>query len=506
MNTHTRSMMFALSALLAIAMTLGLGDRANALVPDGAWRMDLPKDSGVVFHTIITIHPEGDKIRAAVTVNAPCAPSISSDAREEGGGVIFSLPDWDWKFSVTPQGPNLRVALSIDGGKTQESHIAVPAAKSDFSLPAVIPPPPFRDLPPNGLALTPPMGWNSWNHFGETVDDKIIRETADAIVASGMAAAGYVYVNIDDTWELGRDAAGNILANRKFPDMKALADYVHSKGLKLGIYSSPGFQTCGCYEGSYGHEAQDAKTYATWGIDYLKYDWCSASQLYPDSALRAIYQRMADALRASGRPIVFSFCEYGMGDVWTWGPKAGANLWRTTGDIEDNWESMCRNGFSQDKLAPYAAPGHWNDPDMLEVGNGRMTPLEYRTHFSLWCMLAAPLIAGNDLRTMSNETREILTNREVIAVDQDSLGRQGTAVSRKDGIEIWTKSMSGGAKAIAIFNRNTDERPVTFVWSDLGFTRQPASVRDLWRHVDCDVSSGYSIRVPGHGVFVLLVK
>jgi alpha-galactosidase len=337
------------------------------------------------------------------------------------------------------------------------------------------------------------MGWNSWNHFAERVDDKVVREVADTMVSSGMAAAGYQYVNIDDTWEAGRDAQGAIVPNTKFPDMKALADYVHAKGLKLGIYSSPGYVTCGGYPGSYGHEEQDARTFAAWGIDYLKYDWCSASQLYPNSGLQASYQKMGLALLASGRPIVYSLCEYGTAGVWGWGPKVDGNLWRTTGDIQDHWKSMEKIGFDQGRLAPYAGPGHWNDPDMLEVGNGGMTATEYRTHFSLWCMLAAPLIAGNDLRTMSEETRDILTNREVIAVDQDPLGREATRVMEQDGVEIWVKPMQDGSRAVGVFNRNADERTASFTWAQLHANAAPAA-------------QGFSGAVAGHGVAMLLIK
>src|SRR5205807_22126 len=256
----------------------------------------------------------------------------------------------------------------------------------------------------------------------------------------------YQYINIDDTWEAGRDAQGHITTNKKFPDMKALADYVHGKGLKIGIYSSPGPNTCAGYEGSYGHEEQDAQTYAAWGIDYLKYDWCGARNLYTDQEMRALYQVMGDALLRSGRPILYSLCQYGRAEVWKWGPQVGGNAWRTTGDIRDAWDSMTKIGFDQDELAPYASPGHWNDPDMLEIGNGGMTDDEYRTHMTLWSMLAAPLLAGNDLRSMSDSTREILINREVIAIDQDKEGKQGRRLSKSasgpDAQEIWALPLS----------------------------------------------------------------
>jgi len=374
-----------------------------------------------------------------------------------------------------------------------------------YHLPAALahpPLPPLRALPPNGLALTPPMGWNSWNEFKAKVNDKVIRQTADYMVSSGMKAAGYTYINIDDTWEGQRDSQGNIQSNAKFPDMKALADYVHSKGLKLGIYSSPGPQTCAGYEGSYNHEAQDARTYAAWGIDYLKYDWCSAARVYTAAEMKPAYEKMALALRATGRPIVFSLCQYGDLDVWSWGAEVGGNLWRTTGDIQDNYASMARNGFSQNAHAPFAGPGHWNDPDMLEVGNGGMTDTEYRTHMSLWSILAAPLLAGNDLSKMTPATLAILTNREVIAVDQDKLGKQGDRVSQNGDLEVWKKPLAGGALAVGLFNRGPQAASMTVRWSDLGLKSNP-KVRDLWAHRNIHAPGSYTVQVPSHGVVML---
>jgi alpha-galactosidase len=325
---------------------------------------------------------------------------------------------------------------------------------------------------------------------------------ADAMASNGMKDAGYRYINIDDTWEAGRDARGNITTNKKFPDMKALADYVHSKGLRLGIYSSPGPNTCAGYEGSYGHEAQDAKTYAAWGIDYLKYDWCGARTLYTDEEMPAVYQIMGDALLATGRPIVYSLCQYGRLDVWKWGPDVGGNLWRTTGDIRDVWDSMSRIGFGQKDLAPYAKPGHWNDPDMLEIGNGGMSDSEYRTHMALWSLLAAPLLAGNDLRNMTPSILEILTNREVIAVDQDALGKQGTKVWGPEGSdqEIWTRPLADGSTAVGVFNRGATDASVRVRWADIGLATHGA-VRDLWAKAAV-ASSGpvLNVTVPAHGV------
>ena len=357
------------------------------------------------------------------------------------------------------------------------------------------------------LASTPPMGWNSWNKFAAKVDDKTVREIADAMVASGMKDAGYVYINIDDTWEAKRDAQGNIQTNEKFPDMKALADYVHSKGLKLGIYSSPGPKTCAGYEGSYKHEEQDAKTWAAWGIDYLKYDWCSAGQVYKPEEMQAVYKKMSNALKATGRPIVFSLCQYGMQDVWKWGAAVGGNLWRTTGDISDNWKSMTTIGFDkQTGLEQYAGPGHWNDPDMLEIGNGGMTSTEYKTHMTLWAMLAAPLLAGNDLRSMDDETRQILTNKEVIAVDQDPAGHQGRLVSKTGSTEIWAKQLADGDLAVALFNRGNLMTEVRVYWPILGIEGKH-KVRDLWRQRDLgSMRDQYYAEVPAHGAVLIRIE
>jgi alpha-galactosidase len=276
--------------------------------------------------------------------------------------------------------------------------------------------------------------------------------------------------------------------------------------LKLGIYSSPGPNTCAGYEGSYGHEEQDARVYAAWGIDYLKYDWCGARTIYSDEEMPPVYQKMGDALLASGRPIVYSLCQYGRLDVWKWGADVGGNLWRTTGDIRDSWDSMTGIGFKQNEFAEWARPGHWNDPDMLEIGNGAMSEAEYRTHLSLWAMLAAPLLAGNDLRSMSPAILSILTNREVIAVDQDKEGKQGKQVWKSGEQEIWTRPLAGGARAVAIFNRGAEAAKVTVCWADLGM-RNKTSVRDLWEHRDVENSGPeYSVSVPSHGVVMLTAR
>jgi len=356
------------------------------------------------------------------------------------------------------------------------------------------------------LAQTPPMGWNSWNKFAEKINGQTVKEIADAMVSSGMKDAGYVYVNIDDTWQGKRDAEGVLQPNEKFPDMKGLADYVHSKGLKIGIYSSPGPKTCAGYEGSYQHEAQDAQTWAAWGIDYLKYDWCSAKDVYKDEEMPAVYKKMGDALKATGRPIVFSLCQYGKQKVWEWGAASGGNLWRTTGDIEASWKSMSSIGFDkQTGLDQYAGPGHWNDPDMLEVGNDRMDAVEDKCHMSLWAMLAAPLLAGNDIRSMSDDTKEILLNKELIAIDQDKLGRQGTRVTKDGRTETWMKPLSNGDLAVAMFNRDDRDQLMIVKWSDLGITGKH-EVRDIWHHADRGrIKDLFEAEVSSHGAVVIRV-
>jgi alpha-galactosidase len=366
----------------------------------------------------------------------------------------------------------------------------------------------------SSVAATPPMGWNSWNHFAEKINDAIVRAQADAMVSSGMREAGYVYINIDDTWEGERDAQGAIQTNSKFPDMKALADYVHRKGLKLGIYSSPGPKTCAGFEGSYRHEEQDAQTYVAWGIDYLKYDLCSFDKMMeaagsPEAGHRLMleaYAKMHNALVKAGRPIVFSLCQYGADAVWRWGASVGGNAWRTTGDISDKYSSMTQIGFGQAGLARFSGPGRWNDPDMLEVGNGGMNQEEYRTHMSLWALLAAPLLAGNDLSTMKPETIAMLTNREVIAIDQDPLGKQADRVWAEGSQEVWARPLADGSKVVGIFNRFDWPQTIDVDFEKLGFKKTGVKMRDIWAGKDIGRSAGkYEAHVPAHGVVLLKV-
>jgi len=371
-----------------------------------------------------------------------------------------------------------------------------------------------------GLALTPPMGWNTWNKFACNVSDELVRSMADAMVKSGMKDVGYQYVVIDDCWQVSRDKNANIVADpQRFPNgIKAVADYVHSVGLKFGIYSDAGSKTCAGRPGGLGHEYQDALMYASWGVDYLKYDWCNT---LPDQDAKASYANIRAALDTSGRPIVLSICEWGKNQPWLWGKEAGGNLWRTTGDIQDRWAgqqkwgdgSCCSNGMldivdQQVGIGSYAGPGHWNDPDMLEVGNGGMTTTEYRSHFSLWTILAAPLIAGNDLRNMTPEIRDILTNKEVIAVDQDPLGREGRRVAKDGDLEIWAKQLRDGGRAVILLNRGSSQHEITVIWEDIGYPNHlSAAVRDLWAHKDLGSFTGkFSAPVDSHGVVMVTIR
>jgi alpha-galactosidase len=340
------------------------------------------------------------------------------------------------------------------------------------------------------LAATPPMGWNSWNWFAGKVTDKDVRQAADLIVSSGMRDAGYVYVNIDDTWEGQRDASGVLHTNEKFPDMKALADYVHSKGLKLGIYSSPGPQTCARFEGSYNHEQQDADLYASWGIDFLKYDLCSFHRIMLEAApddkarqnemMHAAYEKMHQAILKTGRPMVYSLCQYGHDSGWQWAPQVGGNMWRTTGDVDPTFDRITLIGREQAGLGKYAGPGHWNDPDMLEVGNGKLTLDENRIHMGMWAMLAAPLLAGNNLSELTPEITAILTNREIIAIDQDPLGKQAERIFAEGPVEIWSRPLADGGRAVAIFNFGDDE---SFL-RGIGLHLKEAGVGKNWKARD----------------------
>ncbi len=367
------------------------------------------------------------------------------------------------------------------------------------------------------LALTPPMGWNSWNCFGPNINEKLIKEIADSMVKTGMRDAGYIYLVIDDGWQWKRDENGNIIPDpKKFPNgIKPLVDYVHKKGLKFGIYSDAGRKTCQGLPGSRGYEYQDARTYAEWGVDYLKYDWCYHGKQNSEAS----YKLMRDALYKAGRPIVFSICEWGTTKPWTWAKDIG-HLWRTTEDIQDCWDCVNEWGGlgwtlildKQVGLENYSGPGHWNDPDMLEVGNGGMTPEEYKAHFSMWCMLSAPLMAGNDIRKMSPEIKEILLNKEVIAIDQDPLGKQGFKLVDAGDYELWVKELKNREVAVALLNRGeTTVKPrIGWRWilKRFGFQNETYKIRDLWKHkfigkYTPDKKKVFHFKVKRHSVILL---
>ena len=555
--------------LLSFGAVFAAGAVLLLAQPDisGVWVLKIPRGDGTFRKTFYELKQDGQTVTMATmgagrgpVAPAPPAqpPAGAPPAAGRGGGRGPAMP-----MTATFAGGKIRFEMGGRGGFGQQKQPAAPtvyegpleggkfvlaitgggggggrggpapttavlerSTREAFDLPR-LPLPEFHTVKSNGLAKTPPMGWNSWNLFRGRVDDKLVREIADAMITSGMKKAGYIYVNIDDTWEgESRDAQGNMTTNTKFPDMKALADYVHSKGLKIGIYSSPGPTTCQQYEGSYGHEAQDAKTFAQWGIDYLKYDWCGASRVYTDEDMHAAYQKMGDALLKAGRPIVYSLCQYGRAKVWEWGPSVGGNLWRTTGDIGDRWQSMENLGFgpsipggirqpnqpappnlTQLDIAKASNVGHWNDPDMLEVGNGGMTADEYRTHFALWCMLRAPLLAGNDIRTMTQETKDILLNTEVIAIDQDAAALPAKLASREGTSDVIVRPLKDKSTAVALFNRGDQATTISVTWNAIGLGGKKLRGRDLWKHEAVELSGDrYSTSVPSHGVVLLKVS
>jgi len=551
-----------------------------------------------------TPSPTPDYTSAIRTPPAPATPRINGArvyGERPGHPFFYHLPVTGQRpITVTAQG--LPDGLTLDPSTGNITGTVAQAGQDDVNFTAsnalgsgaatirfVIGP---------TICLTPPLGWNSWNAFHVTVTDNKIRGAADAMVATGLIDHGWTFINMDDRWEGDRDANGVIQSGKKFPDMKALTDYIHSKGLKVGIYSSPGPLTCAGAVASYLHEDQDAATYAAWGIDYLKYDWCSygsiaemlredkyadllsgsnaaeakslalenailtmrrygrdpsylpqsdaLKQLAAQSAsytkdqiaarMKAIKHRLEELhalshlfdasqiaafevdldkapyikMRASldkvNRDIVFSFCQYGMGKVWEWGAQTGGNLWRTTGDIGPTWPSVESHGFNQNGLEQWAGPGHWNDPDMLEIGNGNLTPDENYTHMTLWCMLSAPLLIGCDMPRMTPFTVSLFSNDEVLAVNQDSLGKQGWRAKQDGQTEVWMKPLAGGAVAVAFFNRGDTAAPVSVNWSDLELTG-PQNMRDLWRQKDIGVQeSGYSLTVAPHGAELFKVQ
>lgn len=500
----------ALFAATALATaTLCIASPASAKTPfDGVWLFDkAPPTPGI---TMMEIKSKGAKIEGRVTT-LWYGPVEMMNPRVEDGKLLFEArnindrdhPTRNWSVSLKDGKPYLEgqiweSAIAVDGYRGT----AKDARARAFRFAAL---PPLGQPIPSKLAATPPMGWSSWNKFAEHIDDKTVRAMADAMVSSGLRDAGYHYINIDDGWQGKRDANGVLQPNEKFPDMKALTDYVHAKGLKIGIYSSQGPRTCAGYEGSYGHVAQDAKSFADWGFDYLKYDLCSGEWFYADAdTVKRSYHEMGAALQATGREMIFSLCEYGRFDVGSWGRDVGGQLWRTTGDITDDYETMARIGFDKNGNAAHAGPHGWNDPDMLEIGNGGMSADEYRTHMTLWAMSAAPLMMGHDLRETDAATLAMLTNRRVIAIDQDAGGVQGKAVRKQGGLEVWAKPLADGRVALALFNRGTEGATMALSAADAGLP-SIAQVEDLWSGATATALPA-SYDVPARGTVMVVVK
>jgi len=479
---------------------------------------DTPASTVISF----TEGASGARVSAMLELPYILTPPVSDLPRVNGAHVFGVRPgsSFFYKIPATGKAPLIYRAMDLPEGLSLDSKSGIISGKivtrGSFSCSLIAENMmgtdtlPFRIEVGDLISLTPPLGWNSWNCWGLSVSDEKVRSSALAMKQSGLIDHGWSYINIDDGWE-DTHLDGKIVTNEKFPDMTALCDYVHSLGLKIGIYSSPGPMTCGGYEGSYGYEQADADSYASWGIDYLKYDWCSYFRIAPNpdqEELEFPYLVMEDALLATNRDIHYSLCQYGMGDVWEWGSEVGGNSWRTTGDITDTWESMSGIGFSQGVCSPFASPGHWNDPDMLVLGwvgwgphlhYTRLTPNEQYTHITLWSMLASPLLLGNDLSQLDPFTMNLLTNDEVLAVNQDPLGRQATPLKQTDTYQIWGKEMDDGNHVIGIFNLTEKPVNVGVDLKSLGFDAR-YKMRDIWRQRDLgQVSRYFQMRVEPHG-------
>ena len=494
-----------------MAFALWLLAAASGLT--GLWHTSFTAPDGSKRELHLAVDVQDGRVKGNAETETRTARLI--DGKLSAGGftaVAESNQDgrlWRRRIDARLDGDILRVGFQAWPEGSPDNH-ALRWISAEPVIPGNRPEPlpPLQDLVHNGLAKTPPMGWSSRTPFGCQIDDAAIREVADALVTSGMKQAGYLYVNIDDCWQGERDASGTMRPHpQRFPDLKALADYVHAKGLKIGIYSSPGPRTCAGFEGSYGHEQQDARTWAEWGIDFLTYDWCSAGKLYQPNQQRAVFQKMAMALRAAGRPIVYGIRPAAPADVSTWGGKAGANLWRTAEDPGDNWKSAGDIGFEKQlRPARFAGPGRWNDPGILQPGNG-MSLDEFRARLSLWAILAAPLITGIDVRSIKPEVRDLLINPDVIAIDQDPLGRQGTRAWKEGDIEVWTRPLHDGSTAVGIFNRGLFRRKVSPGWRDIGLQAAPGLIHDIWRRTHPKPSPfGHPVEVAAHGVVLLRVR
>ncbi|MBP7937817.1 MAG: NPCBM/NEW2 domain-containing protein [Phycisphaerae bacterium] len=460
----------------------------------------------------------------------PIAHGTAPEPRINNPRIVGTTPGRSFLFLIpaTGEGPLEFSAEDLPGGLNLDSRTGIITGSLEKEGEYVVT---LRVKGPKGsdmrkltivggehkLALTPPMGWNSWNCWGCAVDADKIKAAADAMIKSGLAAHGFQYINIDDCWEAGRNDKGEIQTNEKFPDMAALGEYVHSKGLRFGIYSSPGPKTCAGYEASYQHEEQDAKTWANWGVDYVKYDWCSYGGIAKGDSLDELqkpYRVMRAALDKCDRDIVYSLCQYGMGEVWKWGGKVGGNLWRTTGDIVDTWQSMASIGFAHSDRSPYVRPGQWNDPDMLVVGKvgwgpslhpSRLTHNEQITHITLWSLLAAPLLIGCDMSALDAFTVDLLGNDEVLDVDQDPLGKAAVRVAQEGTTEVWARPLSDGTMAVGLFNRGRATAKVTAKWSDLKLSGKQL-VRDLWQKKDVGrFEDTYTHEVRAHGAALVKI-
>lgn len=382
--------------------------------------------------------------------------------------------------------------------------LAQTASVAPSEPPAKLPLPALRDLPANGLAATPLMGWSSRQKLGSRSDDAAIRQAVEGLVESGLHLIGYSYVEIGDGWQGARDAQGVLHPNERFPDMKALGDYIHSQGLKFGLTAAAAPKSCNGLEGSYGHEAQDARTFAEWGVDYVAYEWCGAETIYPtQSEMQAAFQKMGEALRASGRDIVYAISQKGQFNVEQWGSKTGANMWRAGNELEENWASVSAAGFGQLGKEGAAKPGAWNDPGLLQTGNGAMTPDQSRMQLNLWAVLAAPMMLGNDVRIMTRDTVALLSNRELIAVNQDKMGRQGKRVTEFGDTQVWAKPLTDGSIAVALFNTGTRTNSVAVTWEQLGI-EGPRMVRDLWWHENLGPANNRYVVVLTGGTSMLL--
>lgn len=494
------------------------------------YRFDVPNQSGIEFsysfnqnNTSLKLH-QTQTLPYILTPKATAQPSINSPAVygvHPGAPFIFKIAASGakpMKYTVTglPEGVAIKDGIisgiiNDKGNYTANIIVSNKAGKALQKLTIKV---------GDQIALTPPMGWNSWNCWGLSVSEEKVKSSAQALIDKGLTDYGWSYINIDDGWPQPKRAADSaVIPNEKFSNMKALGDWLHDKGLHFGIYSSPGPLTCGGFLGSYKNELKDAETYADWGIDYLKYDWCSYDGVAANDTTLAAYIKpyalMDSALQLQHRNVIYSLCQYGMKDVWKWGPQVHAQSWRTTGDIEDTWESLSSIGFAQEPLFSYAAPGHWNDPDMMIVGKvgwgenlhpSRLTPDEQYTHVSLWCLLSSPLLIGCDISKMNDFTLNLLTNPEVLAVDQDVLGEQAHRILQRDGIQVWMKDMYDGSKAIGVFNMDTSYKKITVTNKELEVNSN-SMVRDLWRRQYLgEFGNAFTTTIAPHGVTLIQIK